>query len=239
MWTETAHITRQDQMRRTVRSIDALKVCVETDEITDESTDHVFDVLRYHGVVGSVVEQAVGGGPEDRVPERIEGEVSADVMGGRVDPNLVFEPSGGDLEVVIGITPATEPRLVVVVPDAGVVDVMSVYGPVPVRLGAVETALVDEGVLEIFHVGPVPWEEESGVMDDFVQVHMRVYDIIVEGTLIGDGWDEGDVRGDGGVETCVMWKSGKAIDGIDPGLPLAYRELSPFFANLGILTRGF
>jgi hypothetical protein len=39
------------------------------------------------------------------------------------------------------------------------------YGPVPVRLGSSVAALIDERVLEVLDVVPVPREEKTGSVD--------------------------------------------------------------------------
>lgn len=82
---------------------------MEVDEITIEAADHVFNILRGHGVVWFIVGQALRGGSKDGVPERIERKVSTNVVGGGIDADLVFEPSGIDLKIVVCIAPPTEP----------------------------------------------------------------------------------------------------------------------------------
>ena len=106
---------------------ETFEVGLETDEIAIEAVDHESDILRYHGGIGHI-----GGWNftaldrlEDGVGEWEDGEVSADVVGERVEPDLIFEPSGVDLEIVLWVTPTTESGRRVI-PDTRVVDVMSV-----------------------------------------------------------------------------------------------------------------
>ena len=62
---------------------------------------------------------------EDGVGEWEDGEVSADVVGERVEADLILEPSGVDLEIVLWVTPTTGSGRRII-PDTRVVDVMSV-----------------------------------------------------------------------------------------------------------------
>ena len=80
------------------------KVGLETDEIAVEAIDHESDILRCHGGVGHIIEREKIGGVgvtgKGDVGEWEEREVSANVVRKRVEPDLVFEPSGADLVVV-------------------------------------------------------------------------------------------------------------------------------------------
>jgi len=237
VWAKATHITSQDQMCPSMGSIDTFKPGLETDEIAIEVIDHVSHIIVCHGAVDHPLRIGVCSRSEDRVPQREEGVVSANVMRGRVNPFLVFESSVEDLEVVVWIAPGAKPSFRGVVPDRPVVDVMRVYGPVPVRLGAFVTALVGESVLKHLDVGPVPREEKAGKMDDKIQVHVHVYKIIVVRTVGGNGSDEGDVGGDGSMQIWVMRQSSKTLYGINPFFLLVRRELSPFPSDLGIDAR--
>lgn len=102
-------------MRRGSRSaardathIGTFQVGVETDEIAIEAVDHVSNILGCHGGVGHKVGQVLCKRTEERVGEREEREVSANMVGGRVEPRLIFEPSRVDLKIVCWVTPTTE-----------------------------------------------------------------------------------------------------------------------------------
>ena len=99
-------------MRNTTHS-ETFKVGLETKVIAIEAIDHESDVLRRHGCVGHKVERegkVITGAREvgeGGVGEREDGEVSTDVVRGWVEPDLVFECSVVDLEVVRRVTPTT------------------------------------------------------------------------------------------------------------------------------------
>jgi len=64
--------------------------------------DH--EVLRNRGSRWVVPEWGADAG----VIEREKRKVSPDVVRGRVSPDYIFEPSGSDLIIVGGVTPATD-----------------------------------------------------------------------------------------------------------------------------------
>ena len=92
---------------------ETFKVGLETKVIAIEAVDHESDVLRRHSGVGHKVERegkvttGVREVGEDDVGEREDGEVSTNVVRGWVEPDLLFECSVVDLEVVRRVTPTT------------------------------------------------------------------------------------------------------------------------------------
>ena len=104
---------------------------METKVIAIEAVDHEGDVLRCHGGVGHKFEREgeitarVRELGEDVIGEREEGEVSTNVVRDRVEPYFVFESAVVDLEVVLFVTPTTNPRRRTV-PDIRVFDVMRI-----------------------------------------------------------------------------------------------------------------
>ena len=121
---------------RNTTHIETFEVCLETDVVAIKAIDHESDIIRCHGVVGHKVGRDIhltmrkpfG---EEIVGERVEREVSTNMVSGRVNADLAFEPSGVDLEVVFWVTPTAESRRGVV-PDRRVFDIVSVW--VEVRL---------------------------------------------------------------------------------------------------------
>ena len=103
---------------------------METKVVAGEVSGYEFDVLRCHGGVGRKVERegkvsARAQLGEDFIGERVLGEVSTDVVRGRVDPDFVFESTVVDLEVVLFVTPPADSGGRTV-PDGPVFDVMRI-----------------------------------------------------------------------------------------------------------------
>jgi len=54
-------------------------------------------------------------------------------------------------------------------------------------------------------VNPVPRKEITGIVNLHIRVHVYVYDIIVERTVGGNGWDEGDFGSDSDFQFRIVW----------------------------------
>ena len=99
-------------MRHTTH-IEAFEVGLEADVIIIEAVDHESDIIRCHGGVGHKIgwdihltmREPFG---EEIVGERVEREVSTNVVSGRINADLVIEPSGVDLKIVFWVAPTTE-----------------------------------------------------------------------------------------------------------------------------------
>ena len=122
----TKEVSRGSQSAtRDASHIKTFKIGLETYEIASKAIDHGSGILGSQGGVDHKASQAVRGRTEDGVGKREEGVVSTNVVRGGVHPYVVFEASGVDLVVVLGVTPTTETGRRVV-PDGCVVKVMSV-----------------------------------------------------------------------------------------------------------------
>lgn len=110
---------------RDTAHIKIFKVCLETYEIAIKSINHFSDILVCKGGIGHVAGKILHERSEDRVGEREERIVSANVVRFRIYPYLVCETSGVNLVVVRWITPTTESGRRIV-PDGRVVDIVTV-----------------------------------------------------------------------------------------------------------------
>lgn len=86
---------------------------------------------------------------------RGDGVVAAEVMAGGVRDDKVLESSGGDGVVVVGVSPASEARDWVVIPNSTVLNVIGIKRPVPVGLGAIKGALGLERLFKLVGVPPI------------------------------------------------------------------------------------
>ena len=169
----------QPVTRRTTHDA-TLKVCPETGEISIKVLEHERDVLRRHRDVWHKVEGDGDGTVrelfgEGRVGEREGGEVAADVMRRGVEPNLVFEASVVDLEIIIRVTPTTEPRrrcwnvrrpghLCKVFDSRNSIEEIQITIP-SVRSSPSVIAFLDGRMIEELDILSVPREELTGIVD--------------------------------------------------------------------------
>ena len=109
-----------------------LGVGLESDEITLKVVHRIIHVLRRHGGVdhqahwGRRGEWIIGEGENKQgVREGEERVVPPDVVRAWIDPDLVFEPAGRDLIIIVGIAPATDAGRRVI-KEGGIEDVLRV-----------------------------------------------------------------------------------------------------------------
>lgn len=107
-----------------------LGVGVESDEITLKVVGYIGHVLWGHGGVDHEVGwrgrsgRVIGEGGRE-VSEGVKGVVPPDVVRDWVGPDLVFEATGGDLEIIVGVAPATDTGRRVI-KEGGTLNVMCV-----------------------------------------------------------------------------------------------------------------
>ena len=110
---------------RDTTHINTFKVGLEIYVFVIETINHISDILACNGAICHIVSEGRRKRSEDRVSERVKRVVSTDVVRLRVCAYLIFEASGIDLEVVIWVTPTTEPGRRIV-PEGRIVDVLMV-----------------------------------------------------------------------------------------------------------------
>ena len=109
-----------------------LGVGLESDEITLKVVHRIIHVLRGHGGVDHQAHRdrrsewiAGERGKEQGVREGEKRVIPPDVVRAWIDPDLVFEPAGRDLIIIVGIAPATDAGRRVI-KEGGIEDVLRV-----------------------------------------------------------------------------------------------------------------
>ena len=108
--THPLHIPSQDEMWSRMRSRDALRICLETEEITPKRFHDEIDICFCERRVElqRAVQSYPGRGADGWVEEGLEGEIPADVVWDGVGDPDVFEAGSGDLEVVVRVAPGSQ-----------------------------------------------------------------------------------------------------------------------------------
>ena len=105
---------------------------MESEEITLIVIHDMIHVIFGHRRVDHEVDRARRSGriagewwDEQGVGERVKRVVPPDVVRAWIGPDLVFEPAGGDLEIIVGIAPAADAGRRVI-KDGGIENIMRV-----------------------------------------------------------------------------------------------------------------
>ena len=128
--TRTKHVPSHDEMGSRVGVRNRLKMGLEVDVVPRKRIHGVvhnrFRECRVHHQQG--VHEPAGDGDGGSSGERLKGKITTDVVGGGVGDFDILEATGGDLEVVLRVTPRAETVVSGVGPDRGVIKVRGIYG---------------------------------------------------------------------------------------------------------------
>jgi len=236
-----SHVTSKDKMDARVNAKGRIGVSLHSGVISDVAVHHrVHICLSQSGIdhesqigrrsIRSISPRSGG----IWVGEREEREVPPDVVGTGINPDQVAETTVVDLEIIRGVTPATD-TINRSIKEGGILEVSRIQGPIPVRHHPSVTALANEAVLKVLNELPVPWEEQSGEMDLGIEVHMRIDKIIIVEAGWVDRRDERDVRCNERRQVRIVGSSvTKTPDGPNPLSPFIERDGPPFTADPGI-----
>ena len=107
--------------------IETSKIRLEAGKVPSKRVDRVIHILFRERGVDHQVGRHAGHCESGYTEERLKGVVTADVVRDGVGDLYVLETTGGDLEIVVWVTPTTETVVGVVGKHGGMVEVCSVY----------------------------------------------------------------------------------------------------------------
>jgi hypothetical protein len=233
----TAQITSNNHVDRAMRTGCALEQGMESHKVTDEPVNQQVDTVLSEVVpeIKRSRRSTVTEGISDKGPL---GEVPSEVVGDGVGKwEVLGKGTSRDLEIVIGVTPSTHSARRGIVPDRGIDEVGAcVDGPVPVRLSTLVVALGPQRTLKFGDISAMPRQKETSEMNQWVQVHVHVNEIIEVGAIGVDGRDLGDSDIDSGRQGVLMRHRVEALDSIGPFFTFVAGEGSPLTPDDGVLA---
>jgi len=191
-WTRPCHLPSEDKMRSRVRPRKGLEIRVEVDKIPWERVHSDSHNLRCERSVDHEEGVRYGRcawGEWDIQEEGLKGKIAANVVGNGVGDLHILETTGVDLVVIIWVTPMPNAIISGVGKDGRVIKVCGILCPVPIRVNTIVSALRPQCVFESLHVQPMPGEEETRSVDQNVQVHMSIYEIVIVTTVWVNRWN--------------------------------------------------
>jgi len=179
-WTLARHIAPEDEMRSRMGSTDTLQISLEADIVTRERVYGEIHILRRESCVDHKqwVHRWRTGGDGHSLKEGLKGIITANVVWDGISDLHVLETASRDLEVVLGVTPVPEAIIGGVGKDSRVVKGRSILCPVPIRMNSYVSALLSHSVLERLNVYSMPGEEETGSVNQNIEVHVSIHEVI-------------------------------------------------------------